>query len=110
MIYLGIGLLGLIIINIILGSVKSVFESKFDKVKLLQGVVKGFIVSLCFIGCYFIGLLNPNIIVINANGQDINLLTGVHMVVLGGYLVYGKEVLTKLATFTGAKFETIEKK
>ncbi len=106
---LSVGLLFLMIINIVLGSIASIFESKFDKNKLIKGMVKGGIVLGCFIGTFYVGILNPDIIVANINGQDVDLLTGTHMILLAGYVWYGKEVLTKLITFIAGKLEINEK-
>lgn len=96
---LGLSLLALICINILLGSINAIIHKDFDKIKLIQGSIKGVIICVSFIGCYFIGVLNPDIIVINANGQDINLLTAINVIILSGYIWYGKEVLIKLANF-----------
>lgn len=105
---LGIGLIGLIIINILLGSITSIIEKKFDKAKFLQGLVKGLIVTISFVGVYEIGALNPNIIVINANGQDLNLMTGIYIIVFTGFAFYAKQVFSKLATFVNGNFEVAE--
>jgi len=108
--YLGASLLGLVIINIVLGSISSLFQKQFDKVKFWQGVLKGLIVIFCFVGVVFIGRLNPNVIVINVNGQDVSLLTGTYMLMLGSYIFYGKEVLVKLSSFISGKYKIDENK
>jgi len=102
MVYLGIGLLGLILINILLGSINSFLERKFDKVKFINGIIKGVIVTISFIGVYFIGVIVPNIS-IDINGQEITLLMAINVIILGGFTYYAKEVLIKLSSFVNAK-------
>jgi len=106
--YLGIGLLSLVVINIVLGFVSSIFQQKFDKIKLFQGVVKGIIVTSCFLGVIYVGKLTPEIIVINVNGIDVDLATATHMLMLSGYLFYSKQVLVKLSSFVRGEYKIDE--
>jgi small basic protein len=103
MLYLGVGLLGLVLINILLGSINSILERKFDKKIFINGIIKGFIVVVSFIGVYGIGLINSEIY-LDINGQQLTLLMAVNTIVLGGFVFYGKEVMVKLANFVNAKF------
>jgi len=105
MLYLGIGLLGAIIINILLGSVSSILQRQFDKTKFINGIIKGAIVAICFIGVYFIGLLAPAIILININGQEVTILTAIQIILVTSFLYYIKEVIIKLAKFVNAKVQ-----
>jgi hypothetical protein len=102
---LGASLLGLVIINIILGSVTGLFQQQFDKVKFFYGILKGIIVTACFIGVCYIGKLTPDIIVINVNGQDVSLYDGTYMLMMGSYVWYGKEVLVKLSGFVKGDYK-----
>jgi len=104
-ILLGGSLLGLIILNIILGSVNSFFIKQFDKTKLWQGIFKGIIVSSSFICVCFIGQLNPNILLVSVDGKEINLSNATYLLMMSGYLYYGKEVLVKLSSFISGKFK-----
>ena len=107
MIKLGLGLLGLMSINIILGSIDSIFNQSFDKVKFKQGIFKSLIIMLCTIGIYVIGYFNPNVIVINVNGQDVGLLTAIYLMIMGGFVLYGKQCIEKLTVLImGKKTET----
>lgn len=103
MLMLSIGLLGLIGINIILGSINSIFDNKFNRVKLTQGIVRGIIVTGCFVATYYIGKINPNVIVVKINEVDVNLLTGVYITTLTAFVAYGEQVLKKLAGFVVVK-------
>jgi len=106
--YLGISLLALVTINIILGSISSLFQQKFDKTKLFQGIIKGIIVTGCFVTVVYVGKLTPNIIIINVNGINVDLFTATHMLMLSSYIFYGKEVLVKLSSFVSGKYKTEE--
>jgi len=103
--YLGMALLSLVIINIILGSLTSIFQQQFDKATLWKGILKGLVVTACFVAVVYIGKLTPNIIVVNVNGVDVNLSTATYMLMLSSYIWYGKEVLLKLSGFVGNKFK-----
>jgi len=105
---LGGGLLILICVNIILGSVSSLFQKQFDKTKLFQGIIKGLVVTACFVAVIYVGKLTPNIIVINVNGINVDLFTATHMLMLSSYIFYGKEVLIKLSSFVSGKYKTEE--
>lgn len=107
MLYLAIGLLGLILINVLIGSINGFLERKFDKKKFIDGLIKGSVVCVSFVGVYFIGILNPSI-AIEIGDQQLTLLMAVNIVLLSGFGWYGKEVLTKLATFVNAKFNIAE--
>lgn len=107
MLYLGGGLGGLILINILLGSSSALLQGQFDKTKFFQGLGKGVIISVSFLGVYFIGQLNPDVIVASVNGQDINLMVGVYLIVLSAYMWYAVDVLTKLAKLVNGKFTKV---
>jgi mannose/fructose/N-acetylgalactosamine-specific phosphotransferase system component IID len=107
---LGGSLLGLVIINIILGSITSWFKQQFDKAKFWQGLLKGVVVTASFVGVCYIGRLTPNIIVINVNGQDVSLYDGTYLLMLSSYLWYSKECLVKLSSFVSGKYKIDENK
>lgn len=107
---LGASLLSLVIFNIILGSVTSLFQQQFDKVKFFQGIAKGFIITSVFVGVCYVGKMTPDIIVINVNGQDVSLYDGTYMLMMGSYVWYGKEVLVKLSGFVKGDYKVDENK
>jgi len=106
--FYGILLLGLIVIDIILGSVGSFFQKKFDKVKFFQGIAKGLTVSLCACGVIYIASLTPDIIVVNIGGKDTNLLTATQLLIFGGYGKYAVDVIAKLTGFINGKYKVEE--
>lgn len=103
--YLGISLLILICVNIVLGSVDSFFQQQFDKAKFWKGLLKGLVVCVCFILILIVGQLNPNILMINVDGNEVTLSNATYLLMMSGYLFYGKEVLVKLSNFVKGKFE-----
>ncbi len=105
MLNLGIGLIGLILINIFLGSINSFLERKFNKEKFINGIIKGSVVTVSFLGVYGVGILNPEIS-LDIAGQQLTLLMAVNIILIGGFSWYGFEVLKKLASFVNAKFDT----
>lgn len=72
-IHLAVGLVLLVAVNIVLGSLNALFDGSFDKVKLRNGTIKGIIVAACFIAFYMAGWLNPDIIAIDVDGQTVML-------------------------------------
>lgn len=108
--YLAIGLLILIIVNIVLGSLNALFVNTFDRKKFLVGLVKGAIVVICFAATYLVGYLNPNIIAVNVNGTDVGVLTAVYLVVLAGYYYYAKQVIEKLSAIIKGEISIEQKK
>ena len=105
---LGLGLILLILVNIILGSVDAWLSGEFDGPKFRRGVTKGAIVAMCFAITYLVGWLNPDVVAISINGQAVNLLTAVYLVIMAGFLFYAYEVIGKLAGFVKGKLKTGE--
>ena len=105
---LGLGLLVLIAVNIILGSIDALLTKSWDKGKFLRGIIKGAIVALCFAAAYLVGWANPDVLAVTINGQSVNLLTAIYVVIMAGFLFYAKEVLMKLATFVNGKLDVGE--
>ena len=105
---LGLSLLILALINITLGSITSIFQQQFDKIKFLRGFIKASIIVLSFVGVIYVGSLNPDIVVISVNNQNVDLYTGTKMLMLTGYLFYGKQVLIKLSSFVSGNYKIEE--
>lgn len=95
-IHLAVGLVLLVAVNIVLGSLNALFDGSFDKVKLRNGTIKGIIVAACFIAFYMAGWLNPDIIAIDVDGQTVNLMTASNLALLTAYVLYAKDVFVKL--------------
>lgn len=99
-IHLAVGLVLLVAVNIVLGSLNALFDGSFDgsfdKVKLRNGIIKGIIVAACFIAFYMAGYFNPDIIAIEVDGQTVNLMTASNLALLTAYVLYAKDVFVKL--------------
>jgi hypothetical protein len=87
-------LLILIVVNITLGSLKSLFDRTFNWAKFWQGVLKGSIIFVCLVGIYVAGLLNP-IAAIVINGQAVSLMVAVNIIIISTFLFYAVQVIDK---------------
>ena len=85
---LGIGLVLLIAANIALGSVNAFMEGAWDMMKFRNGCIKGGVVAASLIAVYYAGWLNPDLLVIEAEGQTVNLMAA--------FTAYAVDVLKKL--------------
>ena len=86
----------LIAANIALGSVNAFMEGTWDMMKFRNGCIKGGVVAASLIAVYYAGWLNPDLLVIEAEGQTVNLMTAVHIALLAAFTAYAVDVLKKL--------------
>lgn len=93
---LGIGLLLLILANIALGSINAFIEGTWDSAKFRNGCIKGGVIAAALIAVYFAGWLNPDLLVIENDGQTVNLMTAVHLALLAAFTIYAVDVIAKL--------------
>ena len=49
---LAIGLVLLVAVNVVLGSLNALFDGTFDRIKCRNGVIKGIIIAACFVAFY----------------------------------------------------------
>lgn len=52
---LAIGLVLLVAVNVVLGSLNALFDGTFDRIKCRNGVIKGIIIAACFVAFYVAG-------------------------------------------------------
>ena len=57
---LAIGLVLLVAVNVVLGSLNALFDGTFDRIKCRNGVIKGVIIAACFVAFYVAGRLNQS--------------------------------------------------
>lgn len=101
--YLAIGLIILIVVNIVLGSLSAMFAGDFDWKRFRTGVYKGCIIFICLALIYLAGFLNQDVIAFEVSGQAVNLMQAVYLIVFAGYVYYGKNAVEKIyKLFTGA--------
>ena len=93
---LAAGLILVILANIALGSMSAIIEGNWDKVKFRNGCVKGGVVAVALIAVYFAGYLNPDLMVVEVDGQTVNLMTAVSLVILAAFTAYAVDVIKKL--------------
>ena len=91
---IGLGLL--MIANIILGSYKAWSNGKFNTLKMAKGVSKSVFILTAFVLTYIAGWLNQDILVMAVGDVDVNIMVAIYVGVVGAYIAYGKQVVTKL--------------
>lgn len=90
------GLFLLIVTNIGLGSNTAIMEGVFDEVKFRNGCIKGAVIAAALVAVYFAGYLNPNLLVIEVEGQTVNLMSAVYALLMAAFVAYAVDVLKKL--------------
>lgn len=105
MLNLFIGLVATMLANILLGMTLAKLKQSFNKKKFLEGLVK--VVSiLSGIGLmYLTSYLNPDILVANINGTNVNLIDAIKMLFMAGIVMYGSQDLIKLKDILKLKTE-----
>jgi small basic protein len=104
MVRLSIGLVSLIGVNILLGSIDAFFQGNFDKDVFKKGFIKGLVVAISFTVVYFVGVLNPDI-TLEIAGQEMTMIMAVNAILLIGFGGYGVQVLAKLKNMLLSKLE-----
>ena len=87
-----IGLALVIIANMLLGSVSSIINKKFNWKKLNKGIIKGSVVLVSIILLWVAGVLNPDVIVLD----DWTIPMGVELITLMSFIWYSGQALLKL--------------
>lgn len=105
MLNLFIGLVATMLANVLLGMTLAKLKQSFNKKKLLEGLVK--IVSiLAGVGLmYLTSYLNPDILVANINGTNVNLIDAIKLLFMAGIVMYGSQDLIKLKDILKLKTE-----
>lgn len=103
--YTGIALIIFMTVNIVLGSLGSLFTQTFNNKILLQGIIKALIVIVCIMLIYIAGLLTVDIAAINISGQEVNVLTAIYMLIVYAFYHYVKEVINKLKNMLNSKID-----
>lgn len=108
MLNLFIGLVSTMVANVLLGMTLAKLKQTFNKKKMLEGLVK--IVSiLAGVGLmYLTSYLNPDILVANINGTNVNLIDAIKLLFMAGIIMYGSQDLIKLKDILKLKTEVLE--
>lgn len=93
---LAAGLLLLIAANIALGSINAIIAGTWDLIKFRNGCIKSLVIAAALIAVYLAGFLNPDLMVVDVDGQKVNLMTAVTLTMLAAFTVYAVDVIKKL--------------
>lgn len=104
---LGCGLTMLIVANVALGSIRAVIAREWNTKVFLDGLIKGGIVTLSFAAVWFAGWLNPDLVIVETDGQTVNLAAAVYLVLLTGFVYYAAAVLKKLKSIVTIKSSAV---
>lgn len=99
----GLVLIGLICVNIFLGSMDAWINNTWDKEKLIKGIKKGFSISVATLATYVLGGFIPDILVMTVNEVEVSLVTAIGLVITAAIAWYGKEVVIKIKNAIGGK-------
>lgn len=96
MIKIIIGLIASMLSNVLMGGTLAKLKEEFTKDNFIKGLVK--------IGCVVIGvgllmvtsILNPDIMVINLNGQSLNVMDALKAIFIAGIVFYSGQSIIKL--------------
>ena len=82
--------------NIALGSINAIIDGEWDQTKFRNGCIKSAVVAAALVAVYFAGYLNPDLMVVEVDGQTVNLMTAVSLAMLAAFTAYAVDVLKKL--------------
>lgn len=102
------GLALVMMANVVLGINLATIKKCFCKKKCKKGILKSLLVLLAIALMYFCGYLNPSIVVANINGINVDLMEGVHLILVAGIIFYGYQDLNKLSAVLKSKVSVEE--
>lgn len=105
MLNLFIGLVATMLANLLLGMTLAKLKQNFNKKKFLEGLVKVISILLGIGLMYLTSYLNPDILVANINGTNVNLIDAIKLLFMAGIVMYGYQDLTKLRDILKLKTE-----
>ena len=105
MLNLFIGLVATMLANVLLGITLAKLKQNFNKKKFLEGLVKVISILLGIGLMYLTSYLNPDILVANINGTNVNLIDAIKLLFMAGIVMYGSQDLTKLRDILKLKTE-----
>lgn len=105
MLNLFIGLLATMLANVLLGMTLAKLKQNFNKKKFLEGLVKVISILMGIGLMYLTSYLNPDILVANINGTNVNLIDAIKLLFMAGIIMYGSQDLIKLKDILKLKTE-----
>lgn len=105
-----IGLASVMAANVLMGITLAKLKKNFSKKKFLEGLVKiiGILISIGLL--YLASRFNPNILVANVNGTNMNLIDAMNLLFTTGIVIYGGQDLIKLKDILKLKTEITDLK
>lgn len=105
-----IGLASVMAANVLMGITLAKLKKNFSKKKFLEGLVKiiGILISIGLL--YLASRFNPNILVANVNGTNMNLIDAMNLLFTTGIIIYGGQDLIKLKDILKLKTEITDLK
>lgn len=104
-----IGLICVMTSNILLGTSLATLKKEFNSKTLKNGIVKAVLIVISVGAMYLCSFLNPNIMIANVNGQDVNLISGMELLFIASIMLYGFKSLVKLRDLLKLKTNIEEK-
>lgn len=108
MLNLFIGLTTAMLANILMGMTLAKLKQNFNKKKMLEGLVKVISILIGVGLMYLTSYLNPDVLVANINGTNVNLIDAIKMLFMAGIIMYGSQDLIKLKDILKLKTEIID--
>lgn len=105
MLNLFIGLTATMLANILMGMTLAKLKQDFNKKKMLEGLVKVISILIGVGLMYLTSYLNPDILVANINGTNVNLIDAIKLLFMAGIIMYGSQDLIKLKDILKLKTE-----
>lgn len=100
-----IGLAAVMLANVLMGVTLAKLKKNFNKKKMLEGLVKigGVLIAigLLYLASYF----NPNILVVNVEGKNMNLIDAMNLLFTTGIMIYSGKDMIKLKDILKLKTE-----
>lgn len=91
--------------NILLGTAVSKFKCEFNKRKFFCGLFKAFCIIVACILMYLCGILNPNLVVTNIGGINMNLSDAMKTIFIAGIVMYAVKDLIKIKELMGVSMD-----
>ena len=100
-----IGLASVMLANVLMGITLAKLKKNFNKKKMLEGLVKvgGVLIAVGLL--YLTSRFNPNILVVNVDGKNMNLIDAMNLLFTTGIVIYGGQDLIKLKDILKLKTE-----
>ena len=97
MIKLILGLLCVMVANIVLGTSIAKIKKQYKKDKCINGIFKALTIIVGASLMYLCSYLNPDILVTEIGGIEVNLINGMEILFTSGIVLYGAKDLIKLS-------------